>query len=138
MSTFFSPVNSNGIFAMPQIVEFTLDLAQAAGTYDICTASLGSCILTGCIVYVQTAGAIFTSISIQSNDTTPFIILSAGAGIIANLTTGANVLTTWTQTQSFSLRTGKKLQFTLIGVTGTGSLRVSFIFMPLVSGAILI
>ena len=56
--------------------ERTVNIAQAANTYDITTAT-GDVMIERFYVYVATAGATMTSVSIQTNDTTPFVLLSA-------------------------------------------------------------
>jgi len=94
----------------------TFDLNQAANTYDLYTATDGT-------IFVQqvtftlpaspdvTDDATITSISIQT-DTTPVVtILSAAAGVKANLIAG----TTFTYSTPFYLPTGKKIQITIAG-----------------------
>ena len=112
---------------------FTANLAQAAATYDLATATGGDVILEWAIVYVTTAGATFTSVSIQSNDTTPVTILSAAEGAVANVTVGKNL-------KLFSsaafIASGKKLQYSIIGVTGTGLLTVAVLSRPVVAGVL--
>lgn len=139
MSTFISPVlNLTSLNSASQILEFTGNLAQAAGTYDLCTASGGDLIIQKVVIYMATAALTLTSVSLQSNDSTAFTILNAADGAVANLLLGKAITTTWTQVQPFTLRSTKKIQFTIVGVTGTGSMKVSFLFNPITAGAILI
>ena len=118
----------------PDVVRtFSANLAQAAATYDLATATGGDVWLAEAIVYVTTAGATFTSVSIQSNDTTPVTILSAAEGAVANVTVGKNL-------KLFSsaafIASGKKLQYTIVGVTGTGLLTVAVLSRPVVAGVL--
>ena len=114
--------------------EFTANLAQAAATYDLCTAS-GDVLIYRAGIYVQTVGATFTSVSIQSNGTTAWIILSALDGALANIASQRSMPTTWSQEDPLSLRSGQKIQYTLLGATGTGSLRVQLAYHPITGGA---
>lgn len=112
---------------------FTANLAQAAGTYDLATATGGDVIVDWVIVYVATGGATFTSVSIQTNDTTPVSVLSAAEGAIANVTVGKNLKVF--STPMFVAST-KKLQYTIVGVTGTGTLTVAVMSRPIVAGVL--
>lgn len=127
---------SGAVYATPQIQEFTANLAQAAATYDLCTAS-GDLFIFKMGIYVATVGATFTSVAIQSNQTTAFVILNAADGAVANVQAQRSMPTTWTQASPWSLRSGQKIQFTLVGATGTGSLRVQVQYLPLTGGALL-
>lgn len=113
---------------------FTANLAQAAGTYDLAIASAaGGVVIQDIQVYVATAGATLTSVAVQTNDTTPVTMLSAVEGALANLTVGKNVAKAFTGPTY--LHTSKKIQYTLVGVTGTGSLLVVVRYQPSVAGA---
>lgn len=120
--------------SLANIRAFTANLAQAAATYDLAVVNaLGGVVILGVDIYVQTAGATFTSVAIATNDTTVVPILSAVEGAVANLTVGKNVV------KAFSgatyLHTGKKIQYTIVGATGTGSLLVVVRYQPSVIGA---
>lgn len=116
---------------------FTANLAQAAATYDLATASaVGGVVILSVDIYVVTAGATFTSVAIATNDTTVVPILSAVEGAVANLTVGKNVVKAFA-TNTY-LHTSKKIQYTIVGVTGTGSLLVVIRFQPSVNGADLV
>ena len=113
---------------------FTLSLAQAAATYDLATVNaVGGILIHDVSIYCATVGLTFTSVSIQTNDTTAVVILSAVEGAVANLTAGKNIAKAFTGPTY--LHTSKKLQYSIIGATGTGSLLVIVRFMPTVSGA---
>lgn len=112
---------------------FTANLAQAAGTYDLATVNnTGGIVIVGVDIYVLTAGATLTSVSIQTDDTTPEIILSALEGALANLTVGKNVVKAFSK--SIYLHVAKKIQYTIVGATGSGSLRVVVRYRPIVNG----
>lgn len=113
---------------------FTANLAQAAATYDLATCNAtGGVVIHDIQIYVATAGATLTSVAIQTNDTTSVAILSAVEGAVANLTVGKNVAKAFTGPTY--LHTSKKIQFTLVGTTGTGSLLVIVRYQPSVAGA---
>lgn len=113
---------------------FTANLAQAAATYDLATCNaIGGVVIQDIQIYVPTAGATFTSIAIQTNDTTSVAILSALEGAVANLTVGKNIAKAFTGPTY--LHTSKKIQYTIVGTTGTGSLLVVVRYHPSVAGA---
>jgi len=116
------------------VQEFTANLAQAAATYDLCTAS-GDVQIYRVGIYVATAGATFTSVTIQSNQTTPFTLLNVIDGAVANLASQKSIVTSWTQAFPWSLRNAQKIQYTIAGSTGTGSLRVTIGYTPISGGA---
>ncbi len=113
---------------------FTANLAQAAATYDLATCNaVGGVVILSVDIYCVTAGATFTSVAIATNDTTVVPILSAVEGAVANLTAGKNIVKAFA-TQTY-LHTSKKIQYTIVGATGTGSLRVIVRYQPSVVGA---
>lgn len=121
-------------------LSFTANLAQAAATYDLCTASGGDLVidLQRLAIYVATAGATLTSVSIQTNQTNITTILSAVEGAVANLIAQKNLVRAIPVIGGLLLKSGQKLQYTIVGVTGTGSLQVAVPFLPLTSGATLV
>jgi hypothetical protein len=113
---------------------FTANLAQAAGTYDLAAANAtGGVIIHDIQIYVVTAAATLTSVAIQTNDTTSVPILSAVEGAVANLTVGKNVSKVFNGPTY--VHTSKKIQYTLVGTTGTGSLLVVVRYQPTTNGA---
>ncbi len=96
-----------------------MNLAQAAATYDLCTSG-GDVLIQASVVYVTTPGATWTSVSVQTDDGTPFTVLSAADGAVANFGGGASIVPT-SKTNWFYLKKGKKLQYTIVGTTGTGA-----------------
>lgn len=113
--------------AQPQIFTTSLNLNQAAATYDIATAS-GEVIIVGVALRVGTAAGGLTSVSIQTNDTTPFEIMSAATGAIGNLTAQRTIITDWLQANPWILSTGKKLQYTIVGAGNAGTIACSILF----------
>lgn len=121
---------------LARIAQFTANLAQAAGTYDLCTASAGLIIdLNRLAMYMATAGATLTSVSIQTNQTNATTILSAAEGAVANLTAQKNVVRAVPTIGNLYLAAGQKIQFTIVGATGTGSMLVTIPYVPVVAGA---
>ena len=122
-----------------QVKSFTANLAQAAGTYDLATATGGDVLvdLQTLAIYVATAGATLTSVSIQSNQTNATVILSAVEGAVANLIAQKNLVRAIPVIGGLLLKSGQKLQYTLVGVTGTGSLNVVVPFLS-ISGSTLV
>lgn len=113
---------------------FTLNLAQAAATYDLVTCSAtGGVLIHDVQLYVSTAGLTFTSVSIQTNDTTPVNILTSIEGGVANLTVGKNITKVFTGPTY--LHTSKKIQYTIVGLTGTGTMIAIIRYQPTVAGA---
>lgn len=115
-------------------VALTLNLAQAAATYDAGTVSGGSIMLLEAVAYVSVVGATFDSVSIQTNNTTAVEILSAAEGAVANITADKNLKVFTTKTV---IPSGKKIQFTIVGSTGTGTIILYVRYQPLANGAVL-
>ena len=113
---------------------FTINLAQAASTYTLATCNaVGGVVIEDIRLYVTTAGATFTAVSIQTNDTTAVEFLSVSDGAVANLTVGKNI------TPSFAgptyLHTSKLVRYTISGSTGTGAMIAVIKYRPSVAGA---
>lgn len=119
---------------MVKVKLFTLNLALGAGTYDMASVNaIGGIVIQDINVYVLAAGSLLTSISIQTNDSTPVVILSAAEGALANLTVGKNVTKVFVGPSY--LHTSKKIQYSIIGLTGSGFLLVAVRYQSTVSGA---
>lgn len=133
MATIFQPASPTAL----QAKSFTANLAQAAATYDLCTASGGDVLidLQKLAIYVATAGATLTSVSIQSNQSNITTILSAVEGGVANLIAQKNLVRVIPVIGGLLLASGQKLQYTIVGLTGTGSLTVAIPFMAMTAGA---
>lgn len=102
-----------------QTETFTMNLAQNAGTYDLFTASGGPVLIKNISFHVDVAAVGLTSITAQSDDTTPVQFLASTAA--ASLTAGKN-LTPYVGPSI--LATGKKGQYTIVGNGSAGSITV--------------
>lgn len=131
----YIPTRGNIIDLAPQ---FTMNLAQAAATYDLCTASGGDVIVWGINVFCTVSGATWTSVTIQTNSTTNFVIMNATEGARANFTAGKDVAPTWTQVAKILVRSGNKIQYTIAGSTGTGSAVVTVLCQSVAGAGILV
>jgi hypothetical protein len=117
-------------------VDLAVNLAQAAGTYTLGTAT-GDCLLVGAGLYCTTVGATWTSAEITTNDTVPFVILSAAGGAVANFVAGSNLALTWSQVQKAYIQSGKLIQLAMVGATGTGAAKLQLLYVQLTSGAVI-
>ena len=99
--------------AHAQIASTTIDLNQAAGSYDLFTGAAQVVILESLNIKMPTGdcGGALTSISIQTDDATPGVIISAANGAVANLTSEADLF--WTGTMYITV--GTKIQLTIAG-----------------------
>lgn len=120
-----------------RIADFTLNLAQAAASYDLCTATGGDVLIWGMGLFCTVAGATWTSVTVQTDDTTNFVFVDATQGARANFTAGKNVAITWPQVQKPLLRSGQKIRYTIAGSTGTGTARAQFLYYSLNGGLLL-
>lgn len=129
MPTFAPPPDTQVIKAKV----FTMNLAQAAATYDLATCNaVGGVKIIDITFYVTVVGATFTSVSCQTNNTTADEFLSAAEGAVANIT-ASKILKKYT-TGSY-LHTSLKIQYTIVGATGSGTVLVIVRYQPTVSGA---
>lgn len=120
--------------SLTKIKVFTLNLAQAASTYTAATCnSTGGVEILGVDFYCTVAGATFTSVSVQTNDTTAVEFLSSTEGGVANLTAGKNIAKAFTGPTY--LHTSKLIRYTIVGSTGTGTLLMIVRYQPTVAGA---
>jgi hypothetical protein len=96
-----------------QIAATTEDLNQAEASYDLLTGTTQAVILEGLSVKMPTgaAGGAVTSISIQTDDATPGVIISSALGAVANLTSEAEL--SWTGLMRINV--GTKIQLTIAG-----------------------
>jgi len=98
-----------------QIAATTIDLNQIAGTYDLFTATAQDVVVEKLVLRCPAlaAGGALTSISIQSDDATPIVLISSAAGAIANLTSEAQLA--WTGAMLLDAGTGAKIRLTING-----------------------
>jgi hypothetical protein len=99
-----------------QIKPTTIDLNQAAATYDLFTGTAQDVIVEALVIRMSggaIAGAV-TSISIQTDDTTPQVFINTTDGAVANLTDQAQL--SWENAGIVViLKAGKKIQLTIAG-----------------------
>jgi len=96
-----------------QLVTNTIDLNQAVDSYDLFTGTTAACYLTSLSIKqptTVTAGAL-TSISIQTDDATPGVIISAEDGVVGNLLTESELV--WTGRMRVDV--GTKIQLSIAG-----------------------
>lgn len=117
------------------VIVRTADLSQAAGTYDLFTAQ-GDIAINKIAVFSTQNAATFTDVEIKTNQLTPVVLMTTTEGARANLTQGKNIDLA-AANKFFVLRNGSKIQYTITGSTGTGSLMVVVDTRPLVEGAML-
>ena len=96
-----------------QIAITTEDLNQTAGAKDLLTGTAQSVILEKLTIRMPTeaASAPLTSISIQTDDVTPSVIINSTDGAVANLTSEAQL--SWTG--AIEIPVGTKIQLTIAG-----------------------
>lgn len=117
--------------------EFSINPVQAAATYDVCTATGGDIYIRSAKVYVGTAVTNLTSLSIQTNSTTVFSIMTSTEGLLAGLTADKQITTAFAG--SLFIASSKKIQFTIIGTTpGAGTMKLVVEYMRLSAGADLV
>ncbi len=98
-----------------QVAPTTIDLQQAAGTYDLFTGTTQDVVVEKLLIRLPNVDVsddvTITSISIQTNDTTPQVFISAADGAKVNLTAEAQLGYTGVVT----VKVGKKIQLTIAG-----------------------
>ena len=103
---------------VPLPFQTTVDLHNAAGTYDVATATAQDILVTGLVFHTRldiSDDAAITGISIQTDHTTSNTLIPVEKGIKANL--GAEAQLFWEG--KILLRVGDKIQLTIIGGTAT-------------------
>jgi len=96
-----------------QIAITTEDLNQVAASYDLFLGTTKPCLLKSLSIKqptTVTAGAL-TSISIETDDATPGVIISSADGAVGNLLTESELV--WTG--AMRIETGTKVQLTIAG-----------------------
>lgn len=116
-----------------QVSVKTMDLSQAAGTYDLAAVNAnGGVIVESIEFYVTETGATFTDVAAQTDDTTPEEFLSAAEGAVANITAGKVLKKFAGDTY---IHTSKKIQYTITGSTGDGTVIAIIKWRPSVANA---
>lgn len=105
----------NRVAGKMQVKATTINLAQVAGAYDLFTGTTQDVIVEKLAFRLPNVNvaddATITSISIQTNDATPQVLISSALGVKANLTAEAQI--SWTG--AVLLKVGKKIQLTIAG-----------------------
>ena len=98
-----------------QVAATTIDLQQAAATYDLFTGNAQDVVVERLLIRLPNVDVsddvTITSISIQTNDTTAQVFISATDGAKANLTAEAQL----GYTGVVMIKVGKKIQLTIAG-----------------------
>jgi len=96
-----------------QIAETTIDLDQVAATYDLFTGTTQDVIVESLVIRMPdiVCGGALTSISIQTDDTTPQEFIDPARGAVANLTAEAQLA--WEG--PVLIKVGTKIQLTIAG-----------------------
>ncbi|GAI69275.1 unnamed protein product [marine sediment metagenome] len=98
-----------------QVAATTIDLQQAAATYDLFTGTTQDVVVEKLLIRLPNVNVsddvTITSISIQTNDTTPQVFISAADGAKVNLTAEAQL----GYTGVVMVKVGKKIQLTIAG-----------------------
>ncbi|GAI60094.1 unnamed protein product [marine sediment metagenome] len=97
------------------IAATTIDLQQAAATYDLFTGTTQDVVVEKLLIRLPNVDVsddvTITSISIQTNDTTAQVFISAADGVKVNLTAEAQL----GYTGVVMVKVGKKIQLTIAG-----------------------
>ena len=98
-----------------QIAATTIDLQQVAASYDLFTGTTQDVVVEKLVIRLPNVDvsddAALTSISIQTDDTTPQVFVDATAGDVGTLTAEAQLA--WTG--AILIKAGKKIQLTIAG-----------------------
>ena len=104
---------SERVIGKLQMAATTIDLNQAAGSYDLFTGTTQDVVVERLVIRTPNivAGGALTSISIQTDDATPQIFIDAADGVVANLTAEAQL----GYVGIALIKTGTKIQLTIAG-----------------------
>jgi hypothetical protein len=117
----------------------TIDLQQIAGDYDLFTGAAQDVLITKLVFALPAVNvsddAAITSISIQSDDATPQVIISAVSGAKANLASSAQI--SWTG--AILLVATNKIQLTIAGGAADAATvcKVTVEYVPITAGGYL-
>lgn len=125
----FNPTDQS----IPRIKSGVFNTNQVAGTYDLLTATGGDVYVEVLSSYVKTAGAGFTSVSVDTNHTVPKSIVASALLAAVTLDLSMTLVAT-----SFVLPSGKKIQGTIVGTGSGGQIDVIVRYTPITAGATLI
>jgi len=106
---------------------------QNVGTYTIFTASTAAVVVEYCTFEVTTTVTGLTSVTVQTDDTTPTVML---ASVVVAALTGGKPLTTY-NTPTY-LPSGKHIQLSIVGTNGTaGAIQATCKYSPAATGGLL-
>jgi len=106
----------NRVAGKLQIAETTIDLNQGAASYDLFTGTDQDVVVENLVIRTPNivAGGALTNISIQTDDATPQVFITAVQGAVANLTAEAQL--SWAPADGITLiKVGKKIRLTIGG-----------------------
>jgi len=122
-----------------QIKATTIDLNQAAATYDLFTATTQDVVVEKLVLRMPNSAlaAPFTYLSIQTDDTTPIVLIDSTAGAVGNLTAEAQLA--WTGAILLDAGTGAKIRLTIAVAFGGAATVADVIaeYRAVVSGGLL-
>lgn len=105
-----------------QVKPTTIDLAQVAGTYNLFTATAQDVVVEKFIIRMSggtLVGSNLTSITIQTDDATPIVLIDAVTGAVAHLTNEAQLA--WTGAILLDASTSAKIQCVIAGGAATAA-----------------
>ena len=115
-------------------VKTTISLNQVAASYDLFTGAFQDCALEGIMIQMPTGavGGAVTSISIQTDDATPAVLINSTTGAVGNLTSEA--VLSWTGLTAITV--GTKIQATIAGgAHGSAYVcKVTALYRPITNG----
>jgi hypothetical protein len=125
------------IVGKPQVKATTIDLNQAAASYTLFTGTTQVVVVDSLVIKMpnHAAGGALTSISIQTNDATPGIFITAAQGVVASLTAENQLI--WFGAMYITV--GKLIQLTIAG-GAEGAAHVCFVvctYHSVVAGGLL-
>lgn len=126
-----TPASPSTVSDVPRVKVGVFNTAQAAGTYDLLTAT-GDVYVEVLSAYAKTAGGGFTTAAVATNHTTPKSIVAAAVAAAVTLDLAMTLVTT-----AFVLPSGKKIQGTIVGTGNAGEIDVVVRYSPLTAGATL-
>lgn len=119
---------------VPRIKQGSFNLSQAAGTYDILTATGGDVYVEVLQVFGKTAAAGLVSALVKTNHTAGDKSIMSSVLLVSLLGDAIHTIVT----DKFVLPSGKKIQGTIVGTGSGGELAVVVRYTPLTAGATLV
>lgn len=120
--------------AAPDAAHFAVgqfNLNAAAATYSLLTAT-GDVLVESVSAYVKTASGGLTSLTIQTDHTTPKSIVASILNAAVTIDLAMTIVTA-----AFVLPSGKKITGTIVGTGNAGLIYVVARWVPLTAGALL-